>query len=62
MVKEQKSEQIKAARLVKATANAVAKAAIEVAEADSDERGPIRAVEQEEARRSFQPLFVTHSP
>ena len=47
---------MKAARLAKATAKAAAKAAAEAAEADSEERWPTRAVEQEEARQTKQKL------
>ena len=47
---------MKAARLAKATAKAAAKAAAEAAEADSEERWPTRAVEQEEARQMKQKL------
>ena len=57
LVKKQKTEQMKAARLAKATA----KASVRAAEAESEERWPIRTVEQEEGgrrRKSWRPRIV----
>lgn len=56
LVKKNKAEQMRAARLAKADAKAAAVAAAAAAEEEAEGRWPNRAVEQEQARQTKQKL------